>query len=74
MDWCAPPSGVSDTPRRRNGEDERGRRLAETAPSDLLIATAIAERDPEGARFLMMRHVRTTREWLEGIWPEPLVT
>ncbi|MHA6523646.1 FadR/GntR family transcriptional regulator [Tessaracoccus sp. G1721] len=70
-----------DTLRRRGrhyrilevrGSGAELKRLSDEA--HLLIATAIAERDPEGARFLMMRHVRTTREWLEGIWPEPLVT
>ncbi|MEA4945199.1 MAG: FCD domain-containing protein [Propionicimonas sp.] len=37
------------------------------------IAQAIAGRDPESARFLAMQHVRTTREWLEGIRPGPVI-
>lgn len=37
----------------------------------LAIATAIRDRDAEGAKFLAMQHVRVTRTWLEGIRPGP---
>ncbi|RRD49680.1 FadR/GntR family transcriptional regulator [Arachnia propionica] len=37
------------------------------------IATAIARRDAEGARFLAMAHVRETRTWLEDIRPGPVL-
>lgn len=53
----------------RSGEELK--RLSDEV--HIQIAEAIAGRDPEGARMLMMRHVRTTREWLEGIWPAPML-
>ena len=45
------------------------KRISDQAHGD--IAGAIADSDPEAARFLMMQHIRTTRRWLEGFWPEP---
>ncbi|MEO7126565.1 MAG: FCD domain-containing protein [Nakamurella sp.] len=35
------------------------------------IASAVADRDPESARFLSMQHVRVARSWLEQIRPGP---
>ena len=35
------------------------------------MAQAIKDRDPSGARFLAMNHVRTTRQWLKGAQPTP---
>lgn len=35
------------------------------------IAAAIAARDPDLARIEAMHHVATTRQWLEGLRPEP---
>lgn len=37
------------------------------------IADAIANRDPESARFLSMEHVRVTRGWLQNIRPGPVL-
>lgn len=67
---------------RRRGQDYRilelgqGRGQEMKRISDqahLEIALAIHGRDPEAARFLTMQHVRCTKRWLEGFWPEPTV-
>ena len=67
---------------RRRGHDYRilemdGGRGAEikrtSDKAHIEIAAAIRSRDPEGAKFLMMQHIRTTKLWLEGLRPEPTV-
>ncbi len=37
------------------------------------IAAAIRNKDPEGAKSLMMQHIRTTKLWLEGMRPAPII-
>ncbi len=65
---------------RRRGQDYRvfegaagleRKQISDAAHVD--IAEAIKNRDPESARFLAMNHVRTTRLWLEGLKPGPIV-
>lgn len=65
---------------RRRGQDYRifemahGDELKEISDAaHIQIARAIADRDPESARFLAMQHVRETRIWLEGLQPGPIV-
>lgn len=67
---------------RRRGQDYRILELGEgrgqemkriSDQAHLEISAAIGDRDPETARFLMMQHVRCTKRWLEGAWPEPTV-
>ncbi|MDO5066518.1 MAG: GntR family transcriptional regulator [Propionibacteriaceae bacterium] len=55
-------------------EDEAHRELkAVSDTAHLRIAAAIQAKDAEGARFLVMEHVRVTRTWLEGIRPGPVL-
>lgn len=67
---------------RRRGHDYRilefdeGRgaeikRLSDEA--HVQIATAILNKDPEGAKSLMTQHIRTTKLWLEGLRPKPVI-
>lgn len=65
---------------RRRGRDYRIFEQVEHSElkkvSDLAhreIVEAICSRDPELARTLSMHHVRTTRKWLEGIRPGPVL-
>lgn len=55
-------------------EDEVHASLKEVSDrAHFAIAHAIRNRDPESARLHSMSHVRTTREWLEGIRPGPII-
>ncbi len=67
---------------RRRGQDYRILELGEGRGPEMKrisdhahreIVVAIGDRDPEAARSLMMEHVRCTKRWLEGFWPEPTV-
>lgn len=67
---------------RRRGHDYRilefdeGRGVEVKRLSDeahVQIAKAIQDKDPEGAKSLMMQHIRTTKLWLEGLRPEPII-
>lgn len=53
------------------GRGQEVKRISDEAHHD--IAAAISARDPETAKFLTMQHVRCTKRWLEGFWPEPTV-
>lgn len=65
---------------RRRGQDYRilelegGHGVAIKHISDqahIKIAGAIRDREPEVAKFLMMQHIRSTKDWLEGLRPGP---
>lgn len=73
-------AALLETIRRRGRDyhifdDDHGRNLkAISDEAHVAIASAIAARDPESARFLAMEHVRVTRRWLEGLHPDPTLT
>ncbi len=67
---------------RRRGQDYRILELGEGRGQEIKrtsdqahkeIAAAISNRDPEGAGFLMMQHLRCTQRLLEGFRPEPTI-